>query len=285
MKNNVITIIAPLPDTPAEKAGLKAGDKVYKIDDVITIDMTLNEAVSKIRGPKGTTVTLTIIRDTETDSREIKIVRGTIVVKSVKLEFKDTEKGKIAVLKISRFGEDTYSDVQMFAKEILKENAKGIVLDLRNNPGGYLESSVNIAGVFLPRNELVVIEKYTEIKRKDYNTTGKNELGQLPIVILVNEGSASAAEILAGALRDDRQIKLIGEKTFGKGSVQEVDEIQPYRSTARLKVTIAEWLTPSGKNINKEGLVPDIEVKLTPEDFSANKDPQMDKAIKELQIL
>lgn len=284
MKNDIVTIIAPLPDSPAEKAGLKAGDKIYKIDDKVTVDMKLNDAVTAIRGPKGTTVTLTILRDSEIESREFKIVRNTIVIKSAKLEFKDTEKGKIAVLKISRFGEDTFSEVQIFAKEILKENAKGIVLDLRNNPGGYLETSVDIAGIFLPKNELVVTEKYNEIKKDTYRTNGKNELGQIPLVILVNEGSASASEILAGALRDDREIKLVGIKTFGKGSVQEVQKIQPLSSAATLKVTVAEWLTPSGKNINKEGLNPDIKINLTPEDYNADKDPQMDAAIKALDI-
>lgn len=281
MKKNIVTLIAPLPDSPAEKAGLKAGDKIYKIDDVITVDMSLNNAVSKIRGLKGTTVTLTIIRDRETESREIKIVRNTIVVKSAELEFKKTDKGEIANLKISRFGEDTFSNVKMFAKEILKQNVKGIVLDLRNNPGGFLDSSVDIAGIFLPKNQWVTIEKLSNDNKKDYVTSGKNELGSLPMVILANEGSASAAEILAGALRDDRQIKIIGMKTFGKGSVQEVQNL----GDSTLKITIAEWLTPSGKNINKEGISPDIEVDLKAADFEAGKDPQMDAALKELQNL
>lgn len=281
IKNNIVTVIAPLPDSPAEKAGLKAGDKIYKIDDVITVDMSVNEAVSKIRGPKGTTVILSVIRDNETDSREIKIVRNTIIVKSVELNFKKTDKGEIAILKISRFGEDTFSDVQTFAKEILKQNAKGIVLDLRNNPGGFLDSSVDIAGVFMPKDMIVTIEKFSNDNKKDYYTNGSNELGSLPIVILANEGSASAAEILSGALRDNRQIKIIGMKTFGKGSVQEVQNLD----SSTLKITIAEWLTPSGKNINKEGISPDIEVDLKPADFDEGKDPQMDTALKELQNL
>lgn len=276
VKKNIITIIAPLPNSPAEKAGLKAGDKIYKINETVTIDLSLNEAVSLIRGPKGTTVALTIIRDNETESREIKIVRNTIVIKSAELKFENTDKGKIAILKISRFGEDTFSNVKTFAKEILMQNAKGIVLDLRNNPGGFLDSSVDIAGIFLPAGKIVTIEKFSNDNKKDYLTAGKNELGKIPLVILTNGGSASASEILAGTLRDNRQIKIIGEKTFGKGSVQEV---QPLKDNSTLKITIAEWLTPSGKNINKEGISPDIIVELKPEDFEAEKDPQMDAAL------
>lgn len=282
VKKNIIVIVAPLPDSPAEKAGLKAGDKIYKINDTVTLDMSLNEAVSLIRGPKGTTVTLTIIRGDETENREFKIVRKTIVIKSAELKFSNTDKGKIAILKISRFGEDTFSAVKTFAKEILKQNAKGIVLDLRNNPGGFLDSSVDIAGVFLPAGKVVTIEKFNSDNKKDYLTEGKNELGKIPMVILANAGSASASEILAGTLRDNRQIKIIGEKTYGKGSVQEV---QPLKDNSTLKITIAEWLTPSGKNINKEGISPDIAVELKPEDFDEGKDPQMDAALNELQNL
>lgn len=279
VKKNIITVIAPLPDSPAEKSGLKAGDKILKIDDAITMDMTVDEAVNLIRGPKGTAVTLVILRDSKTESREIKITRDTIVIKSVELKFTDSAKGKIAVLKISRFGEDTFQNVKISASEILRQGAKGIVLDLRNNPGGFLDSAVDIAGVFLSKDEIVTIEKFSNDNKKEYFTAGGSELGKTPVVILANEGSASAAEILAGALKDDRQIKIIGEKTFGKGSVQEV---QTLKDNSTLKITIAEWLTPSGKNINKEGIKPDIEVKLTKEDFDAGKDPQMEEALKNL---
>lgn len=282
IKKNIITIIAPLPDSPAEKSGLKAGDKIYKIDETVTLDLSLNEAVSMIRGPKGTTVVLTIIRDNETESREFKITRNTITIKSAELKFINTAGGQIAILKISRFGDDTFSAVKIFAKEILAKNAKGIILDLRNNPGGFLDSSVDIAGIFLPKGKIVTIEKFNSDKKQNYLTDGRNELGNIPLVILANEGSASASEILAGALRDNRQIKIVGEKTFGKGSVQEV---QPLKGDSTIKITIAEWLTPSGKNINKEGISPDVEVKLTPENIEAETDPQLDKAIEELQNL
>ncbi len=283
VKKNIITIIAPLPDTPAEKAGLKAGDKIYKIDEIVVVDLSLNEVVSLIRGPKGTTVALTIVRGEETETREIKIVRNTIIVKSVELEFKNTDKGTIAHLKISRFGEETFSDVKIFSKEILKKGAKGIVLDLRNNPGGFLDSSVDIAGIFLPANRIVTIEKFNNDNKENYLTDGKNELGKIPLVVLANEGSASASEILAGALRDNRQIKIIGKKTFGKGSVQEVKDF--IKDGSSIKITVAEWLTPSGKNINKEGISPDIEVEVSLEDFEAGKDPQMEKALEVLKDL
>lgn len=278
MKKNIITIIAPLPDSPAEKAGLKAMNKVLKINDTVTADMTINEAVSLIRGPKGTIVTLIILRGNETETREIKITRDTIVVKSVELKFNTSTPRKIAILKISRFGEDTFDNVSAAADEILKQGAKGIVLDLRNNPGGFLDSAVNIAGLFMPEGQIVTIKSYNN-RKENYTTSGNSKLAKIPIVVLVNEGTASAAEILAGALRDDRQVKLIGEKTFGKGSVQEVENL---KDNSSLKITIAEWLTPSGKNINKEGIAPDSEIKMTKEDYEADKDPQMDEALKNL---
>lgn len=276
MKKNIITVIAPLPGSPAEKAGLKALDKILKVNDAITADMTIDEAVSAIRGPKGTTVTLTILRGNETETREVKITRDTIVVKSVELKMDASAPQKIAILKVSQFGADTFDNVSVAADEILQQDAKGIVLDMRNNPGGFLESAVNIAGLFLPEGRLVTTQSSNNSK-ENYTTSGNSKLAKIPIIVLVNGGTASAAEILAGALRDDRQIKLVGEKTFGKGSVQEVEGL---KDNSSLKVTVAEWLTPSGKNINKEGLAPDIEVKLTQSDFDANKDPQMDEALK-----
>ncbi len=283
IRKGIITVIAPLPDTPAEQAGLKSMDKILKINDTSTIDLSLDEAVGLIRGPKGTTVTLTILRGDEVETREIKIVRDTIEVKSTELKFTDesgkADKGNIAVLKISKFGDDTFQGVISASNEILAKGAGKIILDLRNNPGGYLNSAVDIAGVFIPAGKIVTIEKFSD-RQKEYLTKGDNKLGNMPMVILANEGSASAAEILAGALRDDRQIKIIGEKTYGKGSVQEVQEL---KDNSSVKITVAEWLTPSGKNINKEGLKPDIEVKISNEDYDAGKDPQMEKAMQVLR--
>ncbi len=286
VKKGMLTIIAPLVNSPAERAGIRAGDKILKIDDALTGELTIDEAVNLIRGPKGTAVTLTIMRGTEEKSREIKIIRETIVVKSVewRIESEDLPAGKekIAIIKISRFAEDTSSEINAAANEILKSDVKGIILDLRNNPGGYLESAVDVASIFMPANKLVVTEKFQDGKKKEYLTRGGDKLSGLPAVVLTNEGSASAAEILAGSLRDIRQIKLVGEKTFGKGSVQELKNM---KNNSSIKITIAEWLTPAGKNINKEGLKPDIEIGLTDQDLEAKKDPQLDEAIKLLRQL
>lgn len=282
IKKAALTIIAPLPDSPAERAGIRAGDKILKIDNTLTGDLTIDEAVNLIRGPKGTAVTLTIMRGAEEKSREIKVIRETIVVKSVEWKIETAGEEKIAVIKISRFAEDTAGEINLAANEILKADVKGIILDLRNDPGGYLESAVDVASIFIPANRIVTIENFQDGKKNNYLTRGGDKLSNLPAVVLINEGSASAAEILAGALRDNRQTKLVGEKTFGKGSVQELENL---KNDSSIKITVAEWLTPSGKSINKEGLKPDIEVTLTDEDFEAKKDPQLDEAIKLLRQL
>lgn len=283
IKKAALTIIAPLPDSPAERAGIRAGDKILKIDNTLTGDLTIDEAVNLIRGPKGTAVTLTIMRGAEEKSREIKVIRETIVVKSVEWKIETAGEEKIAVIKISRFAEDTAGEINLAANEILKADVKGIILDLRNDPGGYLESAVDVASIFIPANRIVTIENFQDGKKNNYLTRGGGDkLSNLPAVVLINEGSASAAEILAGALRDNRQTKLVGEKTFGKGSVQELENL---KNDSSIKITVAEWLTPSGKSINKEGLKPDIEVTLTDEDFEAKKDPQLDEAIKLLRQL
>lgn len=282
IKKAALTIIAPLPDSPAERAGIRAGDKILKIDNTLTGDLTIDEAVNLIRGPKGTAVTLTIMRGAEEKSREIKVIRETIVVKSVEWKIETAGEEKIAVIKISRFAEDTAGEINLAANEILKADVKGIILDMRNDPGGYLESAVDVASIFIPANRIVTIENFQDGKKNNYLTRGGDKLSNLPAVVLINEGSASAAEILAGALRDNRQTKLVGEKTFGKGSVQELENL---KNDSSIKITVAEWLTPSGKSINKEGLKPDIEVTLTDEDFEAKKDPQLDEAIKLLRQL
>lgn len=282
IKKAALTIIAPLPDSPAERAGIRAGDKILKIDNTLTGDLTIDEAVNLIRGPKGTAVTLTIMRGAEEKSREIKVIRETIVVKSVEWKIETAGEEKIAVIKISRFAEDTAGEINLAANEIFKADVKGIILDLRNDPGGYLESAVDVASIFIPANRIVTIENFQDGKKNNYLTRGGDKLSNLSAVVLINEGSASAAEILAGALRDNRQTKLVGEKTFGKGSVQELENL---KNDSSIKITVAEWLTPSGKSINKEGLKPDIEVTLTDEDFEAKKDPQLDEAIKLLRQL
>lgn len=273
MKNNLLTVIAPLEGTPADKAGLKAGDKIIKVGDKLTTDMSVDEAVSLIRGPKDTEVTLTILREKDNNPKELKIMRGTISVKSVKVEYKDNG---IAVIKISKFGDDTTREMTRISSEILSRKSRGIILDLRNNPGGYLEAAVDISSKFIPEGQLVVAEEGSDGKKNEFRARGGDILSGIPLAILVNSGSASASEITAGALRDDLGAQLIGKKTFGKGSVQQLEKLT---GGSNLRVTIARWLTPRGDYIMEKGIDPDIDIDLTEDDYNQDKDPQMDKAM------
>lgn len=273
MKNGILTVISPLDGSPAAKAGLRAGDKILKVGDTLTTDMTVDEAVTKIRGPKGTDITLTILRNGDNNPKEIKITRDTINVKSVKLEWKDNG---IAVVKISKFGDDTVSGMNQAATQIVTQKAKGVILDLRNNPGGYLEAAVDVSSDFISKGKVVVSEEDRGGGKKDYTARGGNILGNIPVVVLVNSGSASASEITAGALRDDLGATLVGKKTFGKGSVQELEKLS---DGSNLRVTIARWLTPNGDYIMEKGIDPTIDIDLTEDDYNHDRDPQMDKAL------
>jgi carboxyl-terminal processing protease len=277
IKNDRTTIIAPMDNSPAQKAGLKAQDVIIKIDDLDTTGMDLNTAVSKIRGQEGTKVKLLIQRGDQQLSFEI--TREKIEVKSVKSEIKEDN---IGYIEISRFDSNTGSLIKSAANDLTDKNVKGIILDLRNNPGGYLDAAVNVGSEFIKSGKIVTEKTDTSGKKEDYFASGKGKLTDtnVPMVILVNGGSASAAEIVAGALQDTKRGVLIGEKTFGKGSVQQVDDLA---RGASLHLTIAHWYTPNGRSINKEGLTPDIEVKMTDADLNAGKDPQLEKAISELK--
>jgi len=277
IRKEILTIIAPLKDSPAQKAGLLAGDKVLKIDDTITADLTIDEAVNKIRGPGGTEVKLMIVREGWTEAKEFKIIRNKIKIPIIDFEIKNNN---IAYVQISHFTSNLSNEFKDIVKQILNAQPKGIVLDLRNNPGGYLEVAVDIASYFLAKGEVVAIEDFGNGDKQEYRSAGYKLLAEYPMVILVNEGSASAAEILAGALRDDLGIKLVGQKTFGKGSVQELEEMQ---KGASLKITIAKWLTPKGTCIHENGLDPDIKVELTEKDIEELKDPQLEKALELLK--
>lgn len=279
IRKGVLVIIAPLKDTPAEKAGLRSGDKILKINDTITLDMTVDEAVNLIRGQKGTEVVLTISRDGFDKAKEVKIVRGTIKIPIVKFEMKDNN---IAYVALYHFTENSFSELKVALREALSAGAEKLILDLRNNPGGYLDSAIDMASIFVPSGKVVVREDFGNGEKDEYKSYGPGVLKDFPMVVLVNEGSASASEILAGALRDIRGIKLIGQKTFGKGSVQELKDMT---EGATLKVTIAKWLTPNGYSISEQGLEPDINIELTDEDFEQNRDPQLDKAIEVIQQL
>jgi len=275
-KDKILTIIAPLKGSPAEKAGLLAGDKILKIDEKETSGMNIDEAVNFIRGTKGTKVGLTIGRDGLDKLKEIEIIRDTIVIKTVEWEMKED---KIAYISISQFKLDTVNELDGQIDKILSNEPRGIILDLRNNPGGYLEISIEVASRFIDEGKTIVTEDYGN--RKDiHKASGSKRFYNLPIVILINEGSASASEIMAGALRCDSNAILIGKKTFGKGLVQELKQL---KEGSALKITVAKWLTPDGVNINKDGIRPDIEVDLTEEDYKNGKDPQLDKALELLK--
>jgi len=277
MKNDRAIIIAPISDSPAQKAGIKPQDIILKIDDTDTKGIDLNTAVSKIRGKVGSKVKLEIQRGDKTLNFDI--TRAKIDIKSVRWEIKDNN---IGYIEISRFDSKTSDLIKEAATDLNNKNVKAIILDLRNNPGGYLEAAVNVSSQFIEKG-IVVTEKRTvgKEKKEEYQASGNGKLidSNTPMVVLVNEGSASASEIVAGAVQDYKRAILIGEKTFGKGSVQAVESVG---QGATLHVTVAHWYTPNGKNISKEGLIPDINVKLSDEDFIAGKDPQLQKAIEYL---
>jgi carboxyl-terminal processing protease len=274
IKGGILTIVAPLEGAPAEKAGLRAGDKIIKIEDKSTSDISIDEAVDMLHGKKGTEVKITIFREGEQDSREISIIRDVINVKSVKFEEKD---GNIAYIKISRFGDNTFKEFGAALKEINKQETKGIILDLRNDPGGYLETAVEIGSKMLPKGNVIVIEENGSGKQDKLLARGGDEFSGMKTVVLINEGSASASEILAGALRENRDnVTLVGKKSYGKGSVQEFLNLS---GGTAMKVTVAKWLTPKGNQINEKGISPDVEVELTNDDYDNNRDPQLDKAL------
>lgn len=275
MRKNLLTVITPIKNTPAEKIGILTGDIIVKINDKDATNLKVDEAVSQIRGKKGTAVKLSIQRTGLKELKDFSIVRDEIKIPTV--EWKILEEN-IAYLQIFTFNRNTETDFNRAAKEILASQADRIILDLRNNPGGILDSTVNIASWFLDSNQTVVTEKFANGAETALRTRKSAELKKYPMVIIINNGSASASEIMAGALRDNRGIKIVGETSFGKGSVQELVEFPVETGKATLKVTIAKWFTPSGVSINDNGIKPDIEVKRTEEDISNDKDPQLEKA-------
>ncbi|TSC93085.1 MAG: Uncharacterized protein Athens101428_746 [Candidatus Berkelbacteria bacterium Athens1014_28] len=277
MKDGKIVIVAPLSGSPAEKSGLKGKDVILEIDGETTANLTIDGAIDKIRGAAGSVVKLTIQREGNAAPLEFSITREKISVPSVKYETKTSGSKKIAVLKISQFGDDTQELLDKFAKEIVAAKVDGIVVDLRDNPGGYLDTAISASSLFLESGKVVVIESDKNSGKKEYKSSGETVLENLSVVILVNGGSASAAEIFAGALKDNGRAKLVGEKTFGKGSVQ---EIEPLLGGSSLKVTIAKWLTPSGTEINKVGITPDFVVAASE---NSDADPQLDKAVELLK--
>ena len=278
IRNDQLSIVSPLKNSPAEKAGIKAGDWILKINSTSTEGMSTEKAVTLIRGPEGTTATLNIYREGWDKPRDFSIVRQKIEVPTLDSEMK----GDYAYIALHSFNANASKVFYDAVKEAVNKDAKGIILDLRNNPGGYLEVAVNLAGYFVEPGQTVVSENDRTKTIETFKSSGNGALKDMPLVILVNEGSASASEILAGALRDLRGVKLIGETTFGKGTVQQLKELS---DGSEFKVTIAHWVLPSGHILENGGLKPDYEVKLTDEDFAAKKDPQLEKALEIIKQL
>jgi carboxyl-terminal processing protease len=261
MKDSILTVIAPIEDTPAYMAGIKAGDKILKIDGESTKNMSIQDAVSKMRGPKGKPVTLNIFREGWTEPKDIPIVRDIIKIKSVKAKML---KDEIGYIKLTQFQEMTSDDLTKALKDLKEKGMKSIILDLRNDPGGLLNSAVDVAGQFLPPKKLVVYIKGRTGDKIEYFTEGDDPTyTDLPMVVLVNQGSASASEIVAGALKDWNRAVIVGVQTFGKGSVQ---TLIPLSDGAGLRLTTAKYYTPSGVSIQNVGITPDIVVKLEAKD-------------------
>ena len=257
IKNSQLTAISPIEDTPADRAGIAAGDKILKINDDWTKELTIEEAVDKMRGAKGTKVRLLIYREGWDKPREFPIIRDVIKVQSVKYKMLDTD---IGYVKIRQFQGQTGAEIEKALKTLTEKGMKKLVLDLRNDPGGMLDASVDVSSMFLPKDTLVVyLQGRNASDRKDFMSTGSELYRQYPLVVLVNAGSASASEIVAGALQDSRRAVIVGTQTFGKGSVQTV---YPLEGGVGLRLTTAKYYTPSGRSIQNVGITPDIEVKL-----------------------
>ncbi|NQV12020.1 S41 family peptidase [Candidatus Uhrbacteria bacterium] len=276
IKDDRVVIVAPLAGSPAITAGIKAGDTVYLIDEADTTGMSIDEAVRRIRGPGGSIVTLTVSHDGMDDIVEVPITRDVIEISSVEWEVRDDG---VAVIDIFFFNEDTARNFNKAVVDVLAQGASSLVIDMRNNPGGFLDRAVTIAGEWVG-NKTVVFEKMEDGYLVPLDAQGVARLAGLKTVVLVNGGSASATEIVAGALQDYELATVIGEQTFGKGSVQSYRE---FNDGSGLKLTIAEWLTPKGRSIQDDGITPDEIIEYTEEDFDAGIDQQFDRAIEILK--
>ena len=268
LRNNKPTIIKPLENSPAQKAGIKAGEAIVKVNDEASSDWSVEKVVSKIRGEVGTSVKLTLLSGGQT--REVSVVRQNIVSPAVESEID----GEIGILKVNRFGDDTVSLSRKYTSEFVEKGVKKVILDLRNNPGGTVGAAQGLLGIWLD-NQIAMTERRGSEIVKTLRTTGTPILGNMKTVVLINGNSASASEITAGALREYGKATLVGQKSYGKGSVQIVLGLP---GGSQMKVTEARWYTPKGKNIDKTGIEPDVKVDLSSDDVNNNIDPQMDKA-------
>lgn len=275
IKDKILTVIAPLKDTPAYRANIKPGDKILKIDKKVTSGLSIEEAIKLMRGEKGTSVTLTIFREGSKDPMEIKIIRDVINIPTLDTELRPDG---IFVIKLYSFSANSANLFRDAIKSFADSGTDKLLLDLRGNPGGYLDAAVDISSWFLPNGKTVVSEDYGDNKKPDiYRSKGYDVFNDnLKFIILIDNGSASASEIVAGAMQDNKKAKLVGAQSFGKGSVQEAIKVTP---DTLLKITVAKWLTPNGTSISEKGLTPDYLVSFTPKDISNKKDPQLDKAV------
>src|SRR3990167_6026435 len=274
-KDKRLVVIAPLSGTPAQKANVRAKDLILRIDERDTFDLTLPEAVDLIRGPAGTSVKLVLLREGEDKPQEREIERAKISVKSVEVEFKNEPKGEIAVISVTRFGDQTDNEWDMAVSDILARKVMGVVVDMRNNPGGLLSSAVHLASDFI--RGTVVRQEFADGNVEPLAADHEGKLLKIPLTVLVNAGSASASEIFAGAIQDANRAKIVGEKTFGKGTVQDVVD---FAGGSGLHITIAKWLTPKGKSISAVGITPDTIIEFPLQDEEEQKeDPQLNKAL------
>lgn len=271
-KDGYLVIISPLDGSPAQKAGIKSKDIITKIDGVDVGDYTYTEAINKIRGEKGTDVTLTVVHEGSDEAQDISITRDIVSVDSVKWEEKENG---IMYVRISQFGEDTFDKLSKAVDEMQSKNINKIIVDVRDNPGGYLTSSVDISSLFIPEGT-VVWEEDRNSQKEAMNTTRLQRLKDADVVVLVNGGSASASEIFSGAIQDTKTGILVGEKTYGKGSVQSLEELP---DGSQVKVTIAKWLTPDQRLIDKEGITPDETIEMDTDKIGTDEDAQLQRAI------
>jgi carboxyl-terminal processing protease len=272
-----LTVISPIKGSPADKAGLRPGDQIIAIDGLDMTGVDPEEARQKVLGPGGTEVTLTILRKGVNVPFDVKITRAKIVTPLVEYELRPDG---IAYVRLVTFGDTADVELKKAIEEMLAENPKGLILDLRNNGGGYLEQGISVASEFLPKDKVVVYEKFGDGELTEYKSLGGGSAEDIPLVVLINEGSASASEIVAGALQDYGRAKLIGTQSYGKGSVQSFILLQ--NDQGAVGVTVALWLTPNERSIDKLGLAPDIYVEVTEADFTAERDPQLEAAVQTL---
>jgi len=268
-----LKIVSPFPGSPAEAAGLKPGDLIIKVDNEDIAGLGETEIISRVRGPEGTTVHLTIMRDGEQKPLEFDIVRAKFHIPSVESKMLD---GNVAYVKINEFGDQTTAELKDALKSVLANNPVGLVVDLRGNPGGYLTTAIEVASQFIP-DGVVMRERDGKGNEKTYEVIQGGLATKIPLTVLIDKGSASASEIVAGAIQDTKRGTLVGETSYGKGSVQNWHPLTGDNGAVR--VTIAKWFTPNGRSIHKLGITPDVPVTLTDEDHAAKRDPQLDKAV------